>query len=62
MATTNTRSKNNSSGVATRWTPWGERAVTGRPDSGTGQLVGLSGTMTIKIVDGKHFYEFEYVL
>ena len=32
------------------------------PDSGTGQLIGLSGTMTISIVDGKHFYEFDYVL
>jgi hypothetical protein len=32
------------------------------PDSGTGQLVGLSGTMSIKIVDGKHFYEFDYTL
>jgi hypothetical protein len=32
------------------------------PDSGTGQLAGLSGTMTITIVDGKHFYEFDYVL
>ena len=26
------------------------------PDSGTGKLVGLAGTMTIDIVDGKHFY------
>jgi hypothetical protein len=32
------------------------------PDSGTGQLVGLSGQMTINIVDGKHFYDFEYAL
>jgi uncharacterized protein DUF3224 len=32
------------------------------PDSATGQLTGLSGTMTITIVDGKHFYEFDYVL
>ncbi len=32
------------------------------PDSGTGQLAGLTGKMTIKIVDGKHFYEFEYTL
>ena len=32
------------------------------PDSGTGQLTGLSGTMTINIVDGKHFYEFDYDL
>lgn len=32
------------------------------PDSATGELTGLSGTMTIKIEDGKHFYAFEYRL
>lgn len=32
------------------------------PDSGTGELVGIEGTMTIEIVDGKHFYEFEYTI
>lgn len=32
------------------------------PDSGTGQLVGLSGKMAIKIEGGKHFYEFDYML
>jgi hypothetical protein len=32
------------------------------PDSGSGQLVGLSGKLDIKIVDGKHFYNFEYTL
>ena len=30
------------------------------PDSGTGDLVGLAGRMTIEIVDGKHFYELDY--
>lgn len=30
------------------------------PDSATDQLAGLTGTMTIIIVDGKHSYEFEY--
>jgi Protein of unknown function (DUF3224) len=30
------------------------------PDSGTGELAGLAGKMTIIIVDGKHSYEFEY--
>lgn len=30
------------------------------PDSGTEQLVGLSGTMTIQVADGKHSYDFEY--
>lgn len=37
-------------------------SVTVVPDSGTGELVGLEGTMTIKIENGKHFYEFEYTL
>jgi len=32
------------------------------PDSGAGQLTGLSGKMTIKIEQGQHFYEFEYGL
>lgn len=32
------------------------------PDSGTEQLVGLSGTMVIIITDGKHSYEFEYAI
>src|SRR5471032_256001 len=29
------------------------------PDSGTGELAGLAGKMTIIIADGKHSYEFE---
>jgi hypothetical protein len=37
-------------------------AISVVPDSGTGQLAGLSGTMTINIVDGKHFYEFDYTI
>jgi hypothetical protein len=32
------------------------------PDSGTGDLTGLSGTFRIEIVEGKHSYEFEYQL
>ena len=32
------------------------------PDSGTGQLLGLTGRMDIKIADGKHSYDFEYRL
>ena len=32
------------------------------PDSGTDQLTGLSGNMSIEIKDGKHFYSFEYSL
>jgi hypothetical protein len=37
-------------------------SVTVVPDSGTGQLVGLAGKMTINIADGKHSYDFEYTL
>jgi hypothetical protein len=37
-------------------------SITVVPDSGTGQLVGLTGKMGINIVDGKHFYDFEYTL
>lgn len=32
------------------------------PDSGTGELSGLTGKMTINIVGGQHYYEFEYEL
>lgn len=32
------------------------------PDSGTGQLVGLRGEMTIRIEGGKHYYDFDYSL
>jgi hypothetical protein len=32
------------------------------PDSGTDDLVGLSGRMAIDIVDGQHFYTFDYML
>ena len=32
------------------------------PDSGTGELEGLSGKMIIRIEDGKHFYDFGYEL
>jgi hypothetical protein len=32
------------------------------PDSGTGQLAGLSGSMNIIIKDGKHPYDFTYAL
>jgi hypothetical protein len=32
------------------------------PDSGTGELEGLSGKLEIKIDDGQHFYEFDYAL
>ena len=32
------------------------------PDSGTDELAKLSGTMTIEIEDGEHFYVFDYSL
>jgi len=35
-------------------------SITVVPDSGTDELQGLVGTMTIKIENGKHFYDFEY--
>jgi Protein of unknown function (DUF3224) len=36
--------------------------VTVVPDSGTGELTGLAGTLAINIVDGKHFYALDYML
>ncbi len=47
-------------GVMTRGTP--QLTINIVPDSGTGQLVGITGSMTIKIVDKKHFYDFEYTM
>jgi hypothetical protein len=37
-------------------------SITVVPDSGSGQLVGLAGQFAINIVDGKHFYDFDYTL
>lgn len=37
-------------------------SVTVVPDSGTGALAGLSGSMAIQVVEGKHRYAFEYAL
>jgi len=31
-------------------------------DSGSGELVGLSGTLQIRIEGGKHYYDFDYTL
>jgi hypothetical protein len=45
-------------GVMTRGAP--ALTVTVVPDSGTGDLVGLSGRMAIIIEGKKHSYEFEY--
>jgi hypothetical protein len=30
------------------------------PDSGTDELAGIAGTLSINVVDGKHFYDFLY--
>ena len=32
------------------------------PDSGTDQLTGLSGTMTIRVENKAHFYDFDFTL
>jgi hypothetical protein len=47
-------------GIMTRGTP--ELTITVVPDSGTGQLIGLAGKMSINIVEGKHSYDFEYTI
>ena len=48
------------SGTMTRGTP--HLTITVVPDSGTGQLGGLAGKMSIEIGDGKHSYKFEYTI
>jgi len=47
-------------GVMTRGD--GKLTITVVPDSGTGDLTGLAGSMTIDISNGKHWYTFEYTL
>jgi hypothetical protein len=32
------------------------------PGSGTGELVGIEGTFTIRVENREHFYEFDYAL
>lgn len=39
-----------------------ELVVSVVPDSGTGELKGISGKMKIDIVEGKHFYTFDYII
>jgi len=48
------------SGIMDRGTPSLSLQVV--PDSGTGELTGLSGRMAIDIIDGKHYYTFDYSL
>jgi hypothetical protein len=47
-------------GIMTRGAP--QLTITVVPDSGTGELTGLAGSMTIEITERNHFYEFEYAL
>jgi hypothetical protein len=47
-------------GIMNRGTP--SLIITIVPDSGSEQLEGLRGTMTIKIEGGKHAYELNYTL
>ena len=46
------------SATMTRGTP--QLSITVVPDSGTGQLTGLTGSMAIIIANGEHSYEFNY--
>jgi hypothetical protein len=44
-------------------TPDGQRlTITVMPGSGTGALTGLTGTMTIRVEDKVHRYDFDYAL
>jgi carbon monoxide dehydrogenase subunit G len=47
-------------GTLTRGTP--QQNIIVVPDSGTGELVGLTGKLTVMIESGKHSYEFDYSL
>jgi len=48
-------------GLMNRGVP--QLSITVAPDSGTGQLAGLTGKLMINIAaDGKHSYDFEYTL
>ena len=40
----------------------GQLTITVVPDSGTDELRGLAGHMTIDVTEGKHSYDFEYSL
>jgi|SRR5262245_15720227 len=48
------------SGTMNRGTP--SLVLTVVPDSGNGELTGLSGSMTIEIKGGQHFYKMDYQL
>lgn len=40
----------------------GDLAIVIAEDSGTGALAGITGTFSIEIKDGKHFYDLAYLL
>ena len=48
------------SGTMTRGAP--QLRITVVPDSGTGGLAGLAGSMTVDVVGGTHSYVFDYTL
>ena len=48
------------SGTMNRGAP--QLSISVVPDSGTGALAGLAGTMTIDIAEGRHSYTFQYTL
>jgi Protein of unknown function (DUF3224) len=48
------------SGTMTAGAP--QLTITVVPGSGTGELTGLTGKLSITIKEGKHFYDFEYAL
>lgn len=47
-------------GTMDRGTP--SLSITVVPDSGGGELEGLTGRLAIRIEDGRHFYDFDYAL
>ncbi|WGY73089.1 DUF3224 domain-containing protein [Burkholderia cepacia] len=48
------------SSTMTRGEP--KQSITVVPDSGTGELLGLAGSMVIHIDNGRHSYSFDYAL
>ncbi len=47
-------------GIMSRGKP--ELTILVGPDSGTGELAGIAGKLTVNVADGKHSYDFEYTL
>ena len=40
----------------------GELSVTVAPDTGSGELAGITGTLSIEVKGGRHDYNFAYTL